>query len=304
MQMAHMNKQLAAWMTPHTSDCLRTSSASSRATLRIVLAASLLLSLTACPSQQPQSGTKQASSRDAISADDKLATCQTSQLAFSLDPDDGRFNGMSHSGTMLVLRNIGQAACTIPLQPMPTFTNASRQTLHVTAQDSFSPQRESAPPIMLAPGTTITSDMRWLSSNVYDHGRCETPAFITLTIDKQMVTGHFTGHLCGPGSKPPTYTLTPFQPGAARATATVSRTLVYTCADGRSVEASYPDTNSALLILDGHAQQLHTAISADGARYVGKHWQWWTKGMHDGQLAPLKPGETIASASGVSCTAR
>lgn len=82
-----------------------------------------------------------------------------------------------------------------------------------------------------------------------------------------------------------------------------AKTFTYTCDDGRTVQAGYPDTDTAMLTLDGHAQRLHIAISADGARYVGDHWQWWTKGMHDAFLAPLKPGETYASANGVACHA-
>lgn len=85
--------------------------------------------------------------------------------------------------------------------------------------------------------------------------------------------------------------------------AVVANTLTYACDDGRAVQAIYPDTETAVLKFDGQTHQLHTAVSADGARYVGQHWQWWTKGMHEGRLAPLQSGETIASAGGVSCTA-
>jgi membrane-bound inhibitor of C-type lysozyme len=48
---------------------------------------------------------------------------------------------------------------------------------------------------------------------------------------------------------------------------------------------------------------LRIATSADGARYTGDGWQWWTKGMHEGSLAALAPGEAIASAAGVACHA-
>lgn len=82
-----------------------------------------------------------------------------------------------------------------------------------------------------------------------------------------------------------------------------AKTFTYHCDDGHSVQASYPDTDSAVLALDGQTYHLHTAVSADGARYVGDTWQWWTKGMHDAFLAPLKPGETYPSASGVACHA-
>lgn len=87
------------------------------------------------------------------------------------------------------------------------------------------------------------------------------------------------------------------------APATTAKVVTYTCDDGRTVQAVYPDTTTVLLTLDGRTRQLHTAVSADGARYVSDQWQWWTKGMHDARLAPLKPTEPIASASGVSCHA-
>lgn len=148
----------------------------------------------------------------------------------------------------------------------------------------------------------IGSDLRWVSSDVYDGGHCVSPAFISLTIGKQTLTANFAGHLCGPGGQPPGVTLTPFQPSAASAAA-AAKTLTYTCDSGRTVRAVYPDTDTAVLTLDGQTQPLHIAISADGARYVGKHWQWWTKGMREARLSPLKPGEAIASASGEACTA-
>jgi membrane-bound inhibitor of C-type lysozyme len=90
------------------------------------------------------------------------------------------------------------------------------------------------------------------------------------------------------------------QTPAPRAT---EKILTYTCDDGRAVQATYPDTDTAVLTFDRQTHRLHTAISASGARYVGEQWQWWTKGMQEAWLAPLKPGEAIASASGARCTA-
>lgn len=77
----------------------------------------------------------------------------------------------------------------------------------------------------------------------------------------------------------------------------------YTCSDGQVVRAAYPDSRTALVIIKGEAHTLHVVISGSGARYIGDDWQWWTKGMHDGQLAPLAAGETIASAPGLACHA-
>ncbi|WP_284332315.1 MliC family protein [Dyella flagellata] len=77
----------------------------------------------------------------------------------------------------------------------------------------------------------------------------------------------------------------------------------YACSDGQRVQATYPDSNTAVIKLTGVNHTLHIAISGSGARYTGDGWQWWTKGMHDGILAPLAPGESIASAPGVACHA-
>jgi membrane-bound inhibitor of C-type lysozyme len=77
----------------------------------------------------------------------------------------------------------------------------------------------------------------------------------------------------------------------------------YTCTDGQVVQAAYPDANTALVKIKGETHTLHIAMSGSGARYIGDNWQWWSKGMHDGMLAPLAAGETIASAPSVSCHA-
>ncbi len=268
-----------------------------------LLAGVLLLALTACASRLPHSGAGQADSAHPISANNQPAGCMSAQLAFSLDADDGRFNGVSHGGTTLVLRNTGSIACTIPAQPVAAFSDAARRTLDIAARDPSGAQRASPETLTLAPGASATSDMRWVSSNVYPGGHCETPAFVTLHVGAQTATTTFTGHLCGAAGKPPSYTLTPFQRIGVPTQSTTTKTLTYGCDDGRTVHASYPDADTAVLTMDGQTYRLHTAISADGARYVGTHWQWWTKGMRQGRLAPLKPGETIASATGVSCTA-
>ncbi len=79
--------------------------------------------------------------------------------------------------------------------------------------------------------------------------------------------------------------------------------VTYTCSDGQAVQASYPDSNTAIIKLKGETHTLHVALSGSGARYAGEGWQWWTKGMHDGMLAPLASGESIASAPGTACHA-
>ena len=102
-------------------------------------------------------------------------------------------------------------------------------------------------------------------------------------------------------NKPAEQAQAPEAPAAAAPAAAPLTT--YVCDDGRSLKASYPDADTAVVELEGATHTLKRAISASGARYVGDGLQWWTKGMADGQLSPLKAGEDIASAQGVNCKA-
>ena len=109
---------------------------------------------------------------------------------------------------------------------------------------------------------------------------------------------------CNPS---PTKTETPAadtaQSTVPKAGAPAAEPVRYSCADGTTVEARYPTTDTAQIVHAGKTVDMKIAMSASGARYVGGGWQWWTKGMTDGMLAPLKPGEETASAAGTSCTA-
>jgi membrane-bound inhibitor of C-type lysozyme len=77
----------------------------------------------------------------------------------------------------------------------------------------------------------------------------------------------------------------------------------YVCDDGRTVRAGYPDRDTAVLTVGEHTYTLKIARSGSGARYTGFGLQWWTKGLSEGRLAPLKAGEEVASAAGVECHA-
>jgi membrane-bound inhibitor of C-type lysozyme len=264
--------------------------------------AALVLTLMACTSQPPQTDATRADAAPPGTANARIIACAPSQLALTLDSAGGRFNGMSHSGTMLVLRNTGAAACTIPARLPPSFAGSDGHTLNILAQTPTGPDAASHSPITLAPGAVVTSDMRWVSGDVYDNGHCEAPARLTLALDQQRISTAFTGRLCGAGGQPSTYALSTFTPAAAPVS-TTAKPMAYACDDGRTVQAVYPDTDTATLTFDGRSHHLRIAVSASGASYVDDHWQWWSKGMHDAWLARLKPGENIASARGVHCAA-
>ena len=77
----------------------------------------------------------------------------------------------------------------------------------------------------------------------------------------------------------------------------------YACADGQAITAGYPDRETAVVTYKGHAYTLKLVRSASGARYTGYGLQWWTKG-DSAAIAALKPGEDIASAPGLDCSAQ
>lgn len=74
------------------------------------------------------------------------------------------------------------------------------------------------------------------------------------------------------------------------------------CDNGETVEVGYSG-DMAIVRYKGRKHTMRTAISGSGARYVGDGLQWWTKGLAQGTVAPLMPGEESASAELVTCRA-
>lgn len=86
--------------------------------------------------------------------------------------------------------------------------------------------------------------------------------------------------------------------------------LTYFCSDGTVVQADYPDEDeadrlgtTARLLIDGQGVRMIQATSATGVRYIGSGLQWWARGLRVASLAPLAPGESIASSPGTECRA-
>jgi membrane-bound inhibitor of C-type lysozyme len=89
---------------------------------------------------------------------------------------------------------------------------------------------------------------------------------------------------------------------AACQTPAVRPASVLHCDNGEVVEARYAQ-DVAVVRYGGREYVMHTAMSASGARYVGGGMRWWTKGLEEGTIAPLRPGESVASARPVVCRA-
>jgi hypothetical protein len=138
--------------------------------------------------------------------------CPAAQLSFSLDSEGGNFNGMSHSGTLLVLRNFGQNPCSVPGRPMVGFEDAEHHRLPISLE--VPPGMHPGPvipPVVIPPAAEVTSRMRWVSGDAYGANNGVSPAFITLTVGENILRLEFNGQLFGPAGKNPTYSLTLFR---------------------------------------------------------------------------------------------
>lgn len=64
-------------------------------------------------------------------------------------------------------------------------------------------------------------------------------------------------------------------------TATIN-TLRYNCSGGHALTVQYMNTKNkqsfALLTVDGRKMLFVNVLAASGAKYVGDHYTWWTKG--------------------------
>ena len=93
--------------------------------------------------------------------------------------------------------------------------------------------------------------------------------------------------------------------------------LTYLCANGQVVQAQYDDRaggsddsdgvlmtagqRGAFIYIDGRGTRMLQGASANGVRYIGGGYQWWTRGLQTANLAPLGPNESTASNPGTEC---
>ncbi len=127
-----------------------------------------------------------------------LPSCTASQLSLAVDGQGGAFNGMSHGGALLVIRNLGPKACRLPGLPMLVFKDAKGRPLPIARQ---APKGMHPGPVVVpvgvAAGAELTVPLRWVSGEVYDRSQCLTTAFAAVTIGAEMVQTAFTARLCG-----------------------------------------------------------------------------------------------------------
>lgn len=123
--------------------------------------------------------------------------CLPAHLTAGLDGRNGEFDGMSQSGALLVLRNTGHTACTLPPLSALTFEGTDQQPLAVERRIP----RGMYPgpvllPVVVAPGQKVASRLHWVASDAFDAGNCVSPAYVSLVMKGRMLRVPFDHMMC------------------------------------------------------------------------------------------------------------
>ncbi len=131
--------------------------------------------------------------------------CDPGDLSLATDPENGTFNGTSHSGILVVLRNLSSTACRVPAIPQLAFANSSGPLKATLQSLGFGRQPNGIAlgngpvvlPVVVAAGAELTSKLRWVSSEVYPKNVCIDPTVLSVFIGGKPQTTAMHAHLCG-----------------------------------------------------------------------------------------------------------
>ncbi len=142
--------------------------------------------------------------------------CRAGALRLSLDGGDGAFDGMSHSGVLVVLQNRGRRACTVPGLPQIEALDAAGAALPLARENPFfgGGHGPVVVPVRLAPRKAASVALRWVAGPVYGDSRCMTPATLRVTAGGVVLKRPWVGGpICADGDKPATFTQPILSPG-------------------------------------------------------------------------------------------
>ena len=132
--------------------------------------------------------------------------CRAAGLSLATDAQGGAFDGMSHAGTALLIRNTGRRACSLGGLPRVGFAGARGAILPIVRRVPVGMHPGPVvPALRLAPGATATTGLRWVSGEVFDRSRCFSPARIVVTIGRESLRVPLTARLCGPADAAATF---------------------------------------------------------------------------------------------------
>ena len=139
--------------------------------------------------------------------------CRAGNMSLKLDDRNGEFDGMSQSGTMLVVRNTGHATCKLDVLPEVMFADAGHH--HLSAERRIPRGMHPGPvllPVQLRAGKEAVSRLHWVASDVFDGGRCVRPASLSLRLEEKSLQVPFGRMMCAPAGSDAFFDQQPFQP--------------------------------------------------------------------------------------------
>ncbi len=142
--------------------------------------------------------------------------CATRDVTLKPGGNASDFNGMSHSGTFLVLTNRSRTACSIPGLPQLTFldTNGPVKSEADLAGAKFMHPGPVVLPLVLQPKQSVTTSARWASGPVFQDNLCYKLTGVTLALRDGSVMTPLSGQMCGERSKGVRYDLQRYGAGA------------------------------------------------------------------------------------------
>lgn len=146
--------------------------------------------------------------------------CQAAIVEIRLDDQNGAFDGMSQSGTMLVVRNTGSESCLMPPVPSVQFEDEAGHKLPVIRRPAVQVRRPGPhgaksgsmlKPLCCQQGERYAT-LHWVSGDVYDDSHhCVRPTRLVLTVGQGEKQAAFKGQLCAPAKASLMFDQSPLQ---------------------------------------------------------------------------------------------
>ena len=137
-----------------------------------------------------------------------LPPCRPAQLRLSAENADGRFDGMSHSGTELTIRNIGRA-CALPALPRVEMHDRRGRLAAVREPATGRHRGRAIAPFRLAAGHRAAIDLRWVSGPVFERNRSVAAETVSVRIGTGAIRASLGATLFGPAGAPVTFDQNP-----------------------------------------------------------------------------------------------
>ena len=140
-----------------------------------------------------------------------LPPCQVDRLRLSLDGRGGDFNGMSHSGTELAIRNMGPDCLLVAL---PTVQLRDARNRLIPAVRQAARGMHPGPvmvPVRLAAGHRAATELRWVAGPVFPHSRRIRAARVSVKIGAGTLSAPMAATLYGAVGQPATFEQAPLR---------------------------------------------------------------------------------------------